>query len=368
MSRILQVYQPTGGGVARHVRDLTNGLSERGHEILLCGPALPDGMSQPPPGARHISLPMGRSISPRADLPALRRFAEIVRRQKPDLIHSHSSKAGALTRAARPAHPRVPVFYTPHGYAFAGSFSHESERLAYREIERLLAPLTSRVVCVCEAEARLAARVGPRRRIRVVHNGVGAAGEGPTDPRMVQLRRGGPLLCVLTQLRGGKGIETLIDAMSAIVARHPGAQAAIWGEGPERETLEGRARRMQVEQAVHFLGPTLEPLAVMRGTDILVHPSLAESFPYVILEAMSVGAPIVASDVGGVGEALLNGESGLLVTAGEVELLAAAVNRLLDDPEGRARMGKNARDRVEHDFTLEAMIDRLVAVYDEESA
>ena len=365
MTRVVQLYQPTGGGVGRHVRDLAECLSERGQQIVLVGPSPPDGMARLPAGVSHVPLDLGRAVSPAADLAAVGRLSGILRRLKPDLIHAHSSKAGAVGRVARLARPAMPVVYTPHGYAFAGWFSSAGERLAYREIERTLAPLASRVVCVCEAEARLGRSVGFSKRIRVVYNGIAPVAPGPADPRMLELARSGPVVCVLTQLRPGKGIETLIDATPALVARGHELQVAIWGEGPELEMLAARARQVGVAESVHFLGRSSDPLAALRGADVFVHPSLAESFPYVILEAMAAGAPIVASDVGGIGEALRDGESGLLVAPGSVRALAAAVGKLLEDPGRREAMGSAAGQRVQRLFTREAMIDRLIGVYHE---
>jgi glycosyltransferase involved in cell wall biosynthesis len=359
------VYQPVDGGVGRHVKDLAEGLALRGHEIVLCGPSLPGGMSTPPARVSHVGFDLQRAPAPGADLAALGRLAGIARRTTPDVIHAHSSKAGALARLGRVVRPRTPVLYTPHGYAFAGFFANRLERLRYREIERALAPLASRVTCVCEAEARLAVTVGSKARVRVVYNGVEPAGPGPIDPRMAELARSGPVACVLTLLRAGKGIETLIEATPSVLARHPRLQVAIWGDGPERALLQARAISAGVGACVHFLGSNRDPLSVLRGAAMLVHPSLAEALPYVILEAMSVATPIVASDVGGIGEALTDDESGLLVAPGDTAGLARAMTELLDEPERRARMGAAGRSRVEQRFSRAAMIDRLEGVYSE---
>ena len=365
MSRIMLVYQPTDGGVGRHVKDVAEGLAERGHEIVLCGPALPAGIAQPLPRARHVHLDLGRSISPHTDLSALRSLTQIIRDAKPDVVHAHSSKAGALSRLARLLNPRVPVIYTPHGYAFAGYFSSERERRVYREMERTLAPLATRVLCVCEAEARLARRIGANNRVRVVHNGIEPSSEHHLDVRMENLREAGPTICALTQLRPGKGIETLIDATPRVLERHPHLLVAIWGDGSELEELRTRAARIGVAHAVRFLGSSEDPLGVLRAAEIFVHPSLAESFPYVILEAMSVATTTIASDVGGVAEALMDGETGVLVPPGDSHVLASALNDLLDSPERRAAMGLAAQRRVQRLFTRTTMIDGLAAVYGE---
>jgi glycosyltransferase involved in cell wall biosynthesis len=174
----------------------------------------------------------------------------------------------------------------------------------------------------------------------------------------------GPVIGALTLLRPGKGLETLIDALPRVLAAHPNAQVAICGDGPDLRALMARAQMRGVDHATYFLGPSSEPLAVLRAIDVFVHPSWAESFPYVILEAMSVGRAIVASEVGGIGEALVDGESGMLVRKGDFEGLSRTLIGLLDDPDRRTRMGETARLRVDR-FTLNAMIGRLIGVYDE---
>ena len=362
MTRLLLCHQPTDGGVGRHVEDLVLGLGERGYEVLLCGPAVPKGLAGK---VAHARLDLRRAIAPRADVAAVARLGRIVREHRPDLIHAHSSKAGAVARLARLSHPRIPLLYSPHLYAFAGYFEHSTERRAYRTAERLLAPAASRVVCVCEAEARLARSIGPGARVRVVYNGVAPAGDGPLDPRIAELSSRGPVVGALAFLHRRKGLETLIDATPHVLKRHPRAQMAIVGDGPQLDALRTRARQRNVANAVCFLGPSEDPLSVLRGMDVFVHPSWAESFPYVILEAMSLGRPIVASDVGGVREAVVNRESGLLVPPRDEHALAEALLAMLDDPIGRTRMGATAFNRVRERFTKTAMVGGLIDVYDE---
>ena len=170
--RVLLCHQPIDGGVGRHICDLAGGLAEAGHQVTLCSPAPPSGVTG---DVAHVQLDLRRAAAPRADLAALARLAAIQRELRPQVVHAHSSKAGAITRLARFADPRVPVLYSPHGYAFAGHFTRSGERAAYRWIERALSPLATRVVCVCEAEARLARAVGADGR--VVADGGGAEDE-----------------------------------------------------------------------------------------------------------------------------------------------------------------------------------------------
>jgi glycosyltransferase involved in cell wall biosynthesis len=362
--RVLLCHQPTDGGVGRHVGDLIDGLCAAGHEVTVCSPAMPAGHGQ---SATHVELDLRRAVAPRADASAVARFARIVRQRRPQLIHAHSSKAGAVARLARLGAPRLPVIYTPHGYAFAGYFESSHERSAYRAIERALAPLATRVTCVCEAEARLARSIGPAARVRVVHNGIARPPAGDPDARLAGLRSRGPVIGALTLLRPGKGLETLLAAAPSLLERHADAQLAVVGEGPDLDELSEQARRLGVAHAVHFVGPTSDPLGALRAIDIFAHPSWAEAFPYVILEAMALGLPVVASDVGGIGEAISSGESGLLVPARDERALAGALAELLDDRERAARLGSGALERSAQ-FTREAMIARLTAVYEEVAA
>jgi glycosyltransferase involved in cell wall biosynthesis len=138
----------------------------------------------------------------------------------------------------------------------------------------------------------------------------------------------------------------------------------IVGDGPGLPELRDRARAQGVADAVHFLGGRTDPLPVLRGMDVFVQPSWAESFPYVILEAMSLGAAIVATDVGGVSEALVDGESALLVPSHNDRALAAAVIELVDDPGRRSELGAAALERARL-FSRTDMIERLTEVYDE---
>jgi glycosyltransferase involved in cell wall biosynthesis len=362
MTRVLIVYQPTDGGVGRHVADIAAGLADHGYEAVLCGPGPPEQLRHRDPPIRRLELQ--RAVAPRADLANLRAFMRIAGEVKPDIVHAHSSKAGAIARLGRLARPRTPVLYTPHGYSFAGHFTRRAERAAYRETERALAPFATRVLCVCEAEARLARQIGPAKRVRVLYNGVEPIEAGPADSRMLDLSRRGPVICAVTLLRPGKGLETLIDATPGVLRVHPNAQVAIVGDGPDLADLRARAHACGVAHSVHFLGSSADPIGMMRGASVFVHPSLAEAFPYAILEAMSLGLPVIASDVGGVGEAL-GKDGGLLVEPGDAPSLTRALLALLDDPHRASRMGGAARRRIEGRFTRTAMIDRLIGIYEE---
>jgi glycosyltransferase involved in cell wall biosynthesis len=362
MSRVLMVLRPDEGGAFRHVADLSRGVAAAGHEVAVCGPLAHRAEDL---GVPVIPLDMARAISPRHDAASAAGLVRVVRRYRPDLIHAHGSKASVYARVARPAYPRVPVLYTPHGYPFAGYFSDPASKRRYRGIERGLSRLATRVICVCEAERRLAASVGPAETTRVVHNGTEDDPSADVFPPVAELGGGGPLVAVVSGLRPGKGIETLVEAWARIAPSHPAARLVVAGDGPERSKIESLAAELGVEPSLHLVGhsPGAEP--ILAGADIFVNPSWAESFPYALLEAMAFGLPIAATDVGGCGEAIEDGLSGRLVPARDAESLAAAIGELLDAPELARALGDAARARHGERFTLDEMVQGNLAVYRE---
>ena len=361
--RILFVTQPTEGGVFRHVRDLVQGLPSHRFDVVVAGPLDRDHAALL--GVPTVRLELVRAVSPAKDTGSVAAFARAVSKVRPDVIHAHSSKAGAVARLARVAHPRVPVVYTPHGYASAGYFPGRVARHGYGLAERLLAPLADRVICVCEAELRIASEIGRAGRTRLVHNGVGAPDETevPVPDDVSDLAGEGPLLCAVSQLRPGKGIDTLVDAMPLVLDALPTTRLLIVGDGIDRAALENRARR--IDHAVRFVGSMTSVAGVIQRADVFVAPSWAESFPYTVLEAMALGASIVATDVGGVGEAVLDGSTGLLVPPRDSAALAAAIVALLTDPHRAARLGAAARELVSRRFTVERMVAETASVYRE---
>jgi glycosyltransferase involved in cell wall biosynthesis len=360
MPRVLLVSQPTDGGVFRHVRDLAEGLPGHGFEVALATPPL----DAPVPVDVTVELPLVRSPSPREDVRAVAALARAVRDLRPALVHAHSSKAGAVARLARALAPRSPVLYTPHGYAHAGYFERSAQRRAYAIAERALTPLASRIVCVCEAERGLALGLGAGSRARVVHNGVDVPPATAVHTEVAALRAAGHrILATVTLLRPGKGIETLLDALPSVLAAHPATRLVVGGTGVDRGVLEARARALDVADAVRFLGFTVDSATILRGADVFVSPSWAESFPYVILEAMALGIPIVATRVGGVGEAVRDGESGVLVAPRDAAALASAVSSLLSDRDRADAMGARGRSDARARFTRERMLEGIATVY-----
>ena len=340
MARIALILRPDRGGAFTHVAQLSQALTAEGHDVFVCGPFDPDSGEF---AATVVPLKLVRPVSPAPDSAAAARFARFVRRVRPDLIHAHGSKAGVIGRIARPASPRTPLVLTPHLYAFANYFTRPAQRRLYRLLERALAPLATRVIAVCEAERREAASIGRRDRVRVVYNGVEPAALDEVHPTVAELGREGPVLCTVAELRASKGVVRLVEAMALVLVGHPEARLAIAGDGEERERIEARIADLGLRSQIRMLGRTDGADSVLAGAMAFVNPAYAEAFPYTVIEAMSAGLPVIATDVGGTREATgVGGSAGLLVEPGDADALAGAISAVLSDP-ALAEHGSAAR-------------------------
>ncbi|KAA0265961.1 MAG: glycosyltransferase family 1 protein, partial [Acidobacteria bacterium] len=268
-------------------------------------------------------------------------------------------------RLARAAAPGTPLVHTPHRYAFEEGGGRTPAGLLYAALERGLMPLTTRVLCVCEAERRIAIGLGAGDRARVVHNGIVPLEPAPLEPRLAAFAGAGPLVVAVSELFSRKGVPILLEAMAAILAACPGARLIVAGEGPDRAEAEAARDRLGLAGSVLLAGHVDEVAGLLGAGDVFVNPALAESFPYGILEAMSLACPCVVTDAGGSTEAIVEGRSGRVVPAGDAAALAAAVVELLGDRATARRYGDAAAARVRERFTRERMIAGTEGVYAE---
>jgi glycosyltransferase involved in cell wall biosynthesis len=316
-------------------------------------------------------VPFARGLAhPVAEARSMKRMLELVRRGRYDLLHAHSLKASLHARvAARVA--GVPVVYTPHGFLVSGTFLSQTvgrhRKVIDRMLEKGLAPLTERVICVSESErARvLEQRIVSTERVHVVYNGCDPCDEEvEADATLTAMRAEGPLAAAVTVLREGKGVEVFLEAVPLVLERLPHARLAVVGNGRLKEALVAQARRLGLadDERFRFL-PFVPPASRhLRALDVFVSPSLGEAGPPIaLLEALACGIPQVATDVGGTQEAGVL-ETGLLVPPGDPDALASAVCALLEDPELRGRLARASRSRYRERFGAERMVDETARI------
>ena len=348
------------GGAQVHVSDLADHLRRTGHaSVVISGRRGPLTERLEARGIEHIEVPdLVRSIRPLSDLRAVLQIRRALRDWGPDLVSTHSSKAGLLGRIAARSLD-IPVLFTAHGWAFTPGTPLVS-RTAYRWIERAFAPLAARIITVSRYDAQLAAQAGiSADRLRAVHNGmpdtdsVGRAELAGDEPRIVMVARFGPQ----------KDHDTLFRALARLT--DVPWKLALVGDGEGRPLAEARARELGIADRVEFRGRSDDVGAVLAESQVFALISNWEGFPRSILEAMRAGLPVVASDVGGVSESVEEGRTGLLVPRGDDRTLADRLRKLVDSPSERGALGREARHRFVEEFEFRTMAERTLEVYAE---
>jgi glycosyltransferase involved in cell wall biosynthesis len=368
------------GGPALHVAYLAAGLKERGYNTTLVAGSLARGEDSMAFVAHDLGVEvvrideLGREISPLRDLLATIRLARLIRRERPQILHTHTAKAGTVGRvAALLAGSRRPpiIVHTFHGHVLRGYFGR-FRSFFFRALERWLAASTTALVAVSPQvrDDLVALHVAPRERFVVIRLGieleerVRAEHDGRLESRrylgipgdrfavgwigrMTAVKRTDDVLLAFKQLR-----DSGVDACLCMV-----------GDGPDREYLERRAHELGVVRDTLFLGYQEEVAPFYAAFDALVLPSGNEGTPVSAIEALAAGRPVVATRVGGVPDVVRDGEDGFLVEAGATDELADRLARLARDPGLRERMGEQGRARVLPRYAVDRLVDDVDRLY-----
>jgi glycosyltransferase involved in cell wall biosynthesis len=309
-------------------------------------------------GAQVHSVSMWRSPEPCSDLVALVRLYRLMRRGRFQLVHCHSSKAGVLGRTAARLAGLPVVVYSPHGFAFEGARLGMTARII-RRIEAMCGAWTNCICCLSAHEAAQARALGiPPERIEIIPNGVRTVGGQMRTPHRTPPLRIGTAGRTVRQ----KGQDTLIRALACGRTRWPPLVLEVAGEGPGTRRLQRLARRLGVQ--VNFLGRLARIEEWLQTLDLFVLASRWEGMPLALLEAMSLGVPVVATCVGGVPEMLDRGAAGLLVPPDDIRALAAGIETALADPLRTAARASVARQRVAGANDLDRVMQSYVRLYD----
>jgi glycosyltransferase involved in cell wall biosynthesis len=368
------------GGPALHVAYLTEGLTKRGYDTTLVAGSLARGEDSMAfvADARGVEVvridELGREISPFRDLMATIRLARLIRKERPQILHTHTAKAGTVGRvAALLAGSRRPpiVIHTFHGHVLRGYFG-PVRTLFFRLLERWLAAGTTALVAVSPQvrDDLVALGVAPREHFVVIRLGI------ELDERVAPELNGRAESRHYLGIPGDRFAVGWIGRMTAVkrtddvlVAfkrlRDSGVDAVLCmvGDGPDRLQLEQRAHDLGVTRDTIFLGYQEDVAPFYAAFDALVLPSSNEGTPVSVIEALAAELPVVATRVGGVPDVVRDGDDGFLVEAGATDDLADRLGRLARDPALRARMGKRGRERVLPRYAVERLVDDMDHLY-----
>jgi glycosyltransferase involved in cell wall biosynthesis len=318
-------------------------------------------------GMEFFSAPhLVREISPFTDLRAAIELFNHIRMFRPDIVHTHTSKAGILGRfAARIAGVRR-IVHTPHGHIFYGYFGPLKTR-CFIQTERLAAEITGRIVTLTRKgmDDHLGVGIGRPEQYRIIPSGIDISRYKSADRAKVREETGYSPFRVIGwagRLTPIKNCAAFLHAAACISRQDSATRFLVAGDGEERDMLHGLAHSLGLHSKVAFLGDRRDMPDVLAAMDVFVLCSRNEGFGRVLVEAMASGVPVVSTDVGGAAEVLDEGKAGVLVSSGEPEKLAAAVMQILRDDSLYRRLQTGGRNRAA-DFDFCVTVDAYEKVY-----
>jgi glycosyltransferase involved in cell wall biosynthesis len=315
------------------------------------------------PNVLRILPSLVRPVSPWQDVRATRALTKRFRETKPDIVHTHSGKAGFVGRLAA-KRARVPlIIHTIHGPSF-GPFLAGPANFAYTRAERYVGRSTDHFISVAQAmtEQYLRAGIGRAEQYTRIFSGF------PLEP-FLAIKPPAPggdfVIGKIARLFELKGHNDLFDAAPRIVKAIPKAKFRIIGDGPLRENLQARAEASGLKGHFIFTGlvPPAEIPIELAACDMVVHLSLREGLPRALSQALAGGRPVVAYDCDGASEICLDGQTGFLVKPRDIANFAERVVQLARDPALRARFSEAGRNYVRENFSVEKMVDDIYALY-----
>lgn len=321
-----------------------------------------------------IQIPdLQRDIDIVKDWKAFWQILGIFRRERFDVVHTHTAKAGALTRCAAHYAGVKSIIHTPHGHTFYGYFGPWMSRVIVF-IERFLARWTDILIVLTDLEKHdtIQYRVASVDRIRLIHQGVELDNFLRSQSESAEAFRTSlgvgvehKIVGMIARLEPVKGPDIFIAAARIIAERVPSAFFVVVGEGSLRERLMERAREFGLVKKILFTGWREDVAQIIQGFEILVLPSRNEAAGMILIEAQASGIPVVATHVGGIPEIVCDGQTGVLVPPENPQAMALAIEELLLDESRRAAMSQKARRWVITRFGAVRMAEETIALYKE---
>jgi len=365
-----------GGSAENTVLSVERVNPERFNSRVWTGPGLlghgpPDSYCERIGERVDVEPHLVRPIHLATDVQALFDLTRHLRHAKPDILHLHSAKAGALGRvASRLARLDARVVYTPHGHVFSG-YGRSFANRVFTTVEKALAPRTDAIVALTSDEIRtfLKHHAGHPSQFCVIPSGVDlspyiAAGPGRGKARgELGVGPDEPLIGFVGRFEEVKGPDLAVEILHHVLRRHPNARALMIGDGAMKASLVQRVQDLGLKDRILFTGWREDIPHLMAAMDVFLLSSRNEGQGRVLVEAMAVGLPVVAMRSGGVGEVVEQGETGLLVEPGDLPAASETLFSLLEDPAMRESLGKHGQERALERYSVDEMIRRLEILY-----
>ncbi len=312
-----------------------------------------------------------REIHPWKDLGALSDLVSLLRTEKPDIVHTHTSKAGFLGRVAAKMLGHKNVVHTPHGHVFYGYFGGFKTKI-FVLMETIAAAFTGKIIVISEDELKdnLSRGIGKREKYEVIPHGLDPSPylvlvDVAAKKRDLGIPAGKKVLGFAGRFAAVKGPDIFIEAVSILSKKRGDFTAVMAGAGTAEEEakLAKQARALMDAGLLRFIGFRQDLPEAVKVFDVLAMPSRNEAFGFVALQAALAGVPVVAAAVGGIPELVLDGETGLLVLPESPRALAEGIEKILDDSALSSGLSAKAKKRAMSAFTKEKMLSSINRIY-----
>ena len=362
--KILYLITKSGvGGAQTHILQLSEALLKKGNSVAIT--SFPGGWLERESKKIGVKFYDNKYFSNNLNLfliiKSMKRIQEVINDFQPDLISCHSTMAGLLGRAV--VRNKIPTIFTAHGWAFTQGTPLIRARIIAL-LEKMVSKFCSKIICVSSFDKKIAIKnnIASSNKLVVVHNGVKVRENIDLSKKETRY----PLKIVFVgRLVTPKNPVLLLKAYKQLKQElKDKSEILIIGEGEKRKNLEVFIRNNNLNEKVKLLGalPREKVLAILKESNIFVLTSSWEGFPRSILEAMSYGLPVIASNVGGVQESVSE-DCGFVVERGNVEAVKLSLEKLIQNPELMKVMGQNASNRLKKHFSLEKMLDKTEEIY-----
>lgn len=352
------ITQSEWGGAQKYVYDLATNAPEGYLPIVVCGGKGILIKRLERKGILVIrSKYLTRNIRPAKDILAMLELTRILKLIRPDIVHLNSTKSEVIGGlAARKAH--IPkIIFTAHGYVVNEVMPNWQKQI-YIKLERYASKMMDRIICVSKLDrfTGFYYRMADFSKMTVIHNGIDRF-------RIRKIPHRGLNIITVANMYPNKGYLTLLKAIKRLNTTGLDANYIFIGDGKQRGAIEKFIKVNDLSN-IKILGFKHNIKSILKKTDIFVLPSYKEGLPYVVLEAMMAGLPVIASKVGGLPEIITHNKDGLLVKPVRSRALSKAIMKLACDSKLRAKIGKRARKKIITQFTKQKMLDSTFALYE----
>jgi glycosyltransferase involved in cell wall biosynthesis len=368
---IVFLVRPTLGGIQRHLIDLIKSLDGSKFSLTLAG-SLTDKMKSELEGFELVNINIADRLNPIEDIKSAIKLRQTLKKIKPQILHMHGNKAALIGQLASFG-IKIKKVFTVHNFQSLQSSNNSLVKLASKMVDGWIAKKSDIIITVSNAlKNDLTAELGESRledKVSVIHNGINQGTNGVKDSRLnfkseLGISESQNLIGFVGRFADQKQPLDFIKTASLLYKKNKDLRFVMVGSGPLLSQIEQAITKYQLSQCLFLLDYRNDVSEIIKSLDVFVLTSKWEGLPYIVLEVMAAGTPIVSTSVGGVNEVIENGKDGMLVEPGNIEGLGAAIIKLISDNAYAKKITENAASKIKREFSIEKMVNANVKIYE----